>query len=1023
MTSLQMRGAVLVAVALCAQAAQAEDASKVDFNRDIRHLLADRCYACHGPDEKHREGGVRFDLAESALAKADSGETPIVPGKPDESELIARLISTDEDVRMPPPDSNKKLSAEEIELFRKWIEQGANFQTHWSFVVPEKKEAPSVDFPGWDKTEIDHFLGARLKQEGLQPKTEANKRTLIRRVTFTLTGLPPTPEEVENFLKDDSANAYEKVVDRLLASPHYGEHMARYWLDAARYGDTHGLHLDNYREMWMYRDWVIKAFNDNKPYDVFTTEQLAGDLLPNASWDQQVASGFNRCNVTTNEGGSIAAEVKMRNVNDRVVTTGTIFMGLTMECTRCHDHKYDPLKQKDFYSMYAFFNSIDGGAMDGNSKNHPPFVYSKQAIDEMAELDGKIRQKQEEIKTTLAKIEYQDPGPEVDHPEIKAEEVVWIEDSLPSKASPSGDYNWVGKPEPVFSGEKSSKRTVTGNDQVFFTGSDQPLSVFKGDVLFGYVYLDPKNPPKEIMFQWNDGDWEQRAYWGQDLIPYGTNNQSKHRLGDLPETGKWVRLEVPVEKVKLKEGAKINGWAFTQFDGTVYWDKAGIVTKHGVQPQFKSLTAWSDFVAKHPELIIPENKQVAGILKKPADKRNEQDAQMLRDYFLEFVYTESQETMKKLRADLKSMTDKRESVKKDSPTTLVYKEAAKPVTANILERGEYDHPGEEVTRQVPSFLPPMTEEMPKDRLGLAMWLLDPNHPLTARVAVNRFWQQAFGVGLVKTSEDFGAQGSVPTHPQLLDNLAVEFRESGWDMKALMKRLVMTAAYRQSSDLSPELAKRDPENRLLARGPRFRLDAEMLRDQALAVGGLLVDEIGGPSVKPPQPDGLWKAVGYSGSNTVQFKPDQGHEKIHRRTLYTFIKRTALAPQMSTFDAPDRESCTVRRERTNTPLQALLLLNDPQYVEAAVSMAKRAMDEGGADPLSKIDFLTALAVLNPKNEVQRKELESLYYDSLSYFQQHPEDAGKLIGKDETPAELAAWAIVCNTILNLDEVVTQR
>lgn len=1016
-------GAALALLVLAPQVAWAEESSEIDFNRDIRPLLSDRCYACHGPDENHREGGIRFDVAESVLGEADSGETAIVPGKPDESEMIARILSDDESLKMPPPDSNKSLNADEIAKLKQWVAEGAKFQGHWSFEAPKKADPPQVDTPGWNEREIDQFLAARLKKEGLSPSEPADKLTLIRRVTFTLTGLPPMPAEVEAFLKDDSSDAYEKVVDRLLASPQYGEHMARHWLDAARYADTHGLHLDNYREMWMYRDWVIQALTDNKPYDVFLTEQLAGDLLPNPSWEQKVASGFNRCNVTTSEGGSIAAEVKMRNVNDRVVTTGTVFMGLTMDCTRCHDHKYDPLKQKDFYSMYGFFNSIDGNPLDGNAKDHAPTVYSKEATEELAQLDQQIGQKREEIKSTLAKVEYQDPGPGADNPEIQPEEVVWIEDGIPGKATVSGDYNWVTKPEPVFSGEKAAKRTVTGNDQAFFNGSDQPFTVYKGDVLFGYVYLDPKNPPKEVMFQWNNGGWDQRAFWGEDLIPFGTTGKTKHRIGDLPETGKWVRLEVPIEKVGLKEGDKVNGWAFTQWDGTVYWDKAGYVTKHGKQPEFKSLQAWTEFAAKTPAALNPENKQVTEILKKEADKRNEGDLKALRNYFLEFVCQDTQETFNKLRGELKSMTDKQADLKKNAPTTLVYKEAAKPVPSHILIRGEYDQLGDEVPRDVPAFLPPMTEEMPKDRLGLAMWLLDPGHPLTARVAVNRYWQHVFGVGLVKTSEDFGSQGSVPSHPQLLDNLAIEFREGGWDIKQMMKRLVMTSAYRQSSTITPELFKKDPENRLLARGPRHRLDAEALRDQALALSGLLVDKIGGPSVKPPQPDGLWKAVGYSGSNTVQFKADEGHEKVHRRTLYTFIKRTALAPQMSTFDAPNRESCTVRRERTNTPLQALLLMNDPQYVEAAVAMAQRVMDEGGSDPIAKVNYLISLCVLNPENEVQKKELESLYFDSLTYFQQNPEAAGKLVGKDETPAELAAWAIVCNTILNLDEVVIQR
>lgn len=1016
-------GAAFAFLALLTQVSFADEADAIDFNRDIRPLLSDRCYACHGPDENHREGGVRFDIAESALSEADSGMKPIVPGKPEESELLARILSEDESMVMPPADSNKSLNAEEIEKLRLWIEQGAKFEGHWSFNVPEKTDPPQVEIPGWNDTEIDRFLAARLQREKLTPNEPADKHTLIRRVTFTLTGLPPTQEEVETFLADESPEAYEKLVDRLLASPHYGEHMGRYWLDAARYADTHGLHLDNYREMWMYRDWVINAFNQNKPYDVFLTEQLAGDLLPNPSWEQMVASGFNRCNVTTNEGGSIAAEVKMRNVNDRVVTTGTVFMGLTMECTRCHDHKYDPLQMKDFYAMYGFFNSIDGNAMDGNNKAHPPTIYAKDAVDRIAELEHNIQQKREEIKTTLAKIEYEDPGAGVDNPEIDPEEIVWIEDSTPGKAEVSGDYNWVAAPEPVFSGEKSAKRTATGNQQVYFVNTDQPITVYDGDTLFAYVYLDPKNPPKEVMFQWNDGDWDQRAYWGEDRIAYGTNGKTKHRIGDLPEPGKWARLEVPISKVGLGKGAKINGWAFTQFDGTVYWDKAGMVTKYGKEPKFRSLAAWTAFAEKSPGSLATASNVVTKILEKPADQRSEAELKQLRNYFLEFVCQDTREIFGHLYGEIKAMTDEIAKIRQTAPTTLVYKEAANPVPSHILNRGEYDQVGEEVARNVPEFLPPMTDEMPRNRLGLAMWLVDPSHPLTARVAVNRLWQHVYGIGLVKTSEDFGSQGSVPSHPKLLDNLAVEFRESGWDIKKIMKRMVMTAAYRQSSTVTPELAKKDPENRLLARGPRHRLDAEMLRDQALALSGLLVDKIGGPSVKPPQPDGLWKSVGYSGSNTVNFVADEGDDKIHRRTLYTFIKRTALAPQLSTFDAPNRESCTVRRERTNTPLQALLLMNDPQYMEAAVAMARRAMDEGGSDPVAKVEFLSSLAMLNPDNQVQRKELEALYFDGLTYFQKNPEAASKLVSEGETPAELAAWAVVCNAILNLDEVVSQR
>lgn len=1013
----------LVLLGIVSRTAVAEDPLGIDFSDQIRPILSDRCFACHGPDEQHRAAGLRLDLAESVLGKAESGNLAIVPGKPAESELVRRIKSHDEFEQMPPPDSNKKLKAEEIALIEQWVREGAPYEEHWAFRSPQKSEPPKVNFPDWNERPIDRFLGARLKAEGLVASPAADKRTLIRRVTFDLTGLPPSREEVEQFLEDDSPDAYEKVVDRLLASPRYGEHMARFWLDAARYGDTHGLHLDNYREMWLYRDWVVGAFNSNKPYDQFIVEQLAGDLLPNPSWEQRVATGFNRCNVTTSEGGSIAAEVKMRNVVDRVVTTGTVFMGLTMDCTRCHDHKYDPLTMTDFYSMYAFFNSIDGNPLDGNKKDHAPVVYTEKAEEELAHLEGTLKETRELLKAELAKIEYQDPGLETEEPESKPEEVVWLDDAIPGQANSTDNWQWVTAPEPVFSGEKSAKRSATGNQQHYFNNSDQPLTVFEGDIFFGYVYLDPANLPKEIMFQWNDGNWDHRAYWGENLIEYGQEGKSRIRFGDLPEAGKWVRLEVSAAKVGLAPGTKVNGWAFTQFDGTVYWDKAGVVTRHGKPRHFHSLQNWMEFAQKSSAPTTPENKAIDTILKKSADKRNAAEQKQLREYFLEFVCVDTRAIFDPLHETLAKAEARRKEIHDTTPTTLVFNEKATPEKAHILNRGEYDQVGEEVTRAVPSFLPPLTEEMPKNRLGLALWMIDPSHPLTARVAVNRLWQQVFGTGLVKTSEDFGAQGSVPSHPKLLDNLAVEFRESGWDIKQLMKRLVMTAAYRQDSKLTPALVAKDPENRLLARGPRYRLDAEMLRDQALFLSGLLVEKMGGPSVKPPQPEGLWEAVGYTRSNTANFEADEGPDKVHRRSLYTFIKRTAPPPRMSTFDAPSREACTVRRERTNTPMQALLLLNDPQYLEAAIALAKRAIAEGGSDPKSRIEYLIALCHLNPENKTQREELEKLYFDSLSHFQTQPEAAAKLVGKSETPEEWAAWTIVANTILNLDALVTKN
>ncbi|MEX1040891.1 MAG: PSD1 and planctomycete cytochrome C domain-containing protein [Pirellulaceae bacterium] len=1023
-------GSLLILFAMATTALAQEE---IDFQRHIRPILADRCFACHGPDQEHRSGGFRLDQRESALGEADSGEHPIVEGNPDTSELLRRIVTTDTSEIMPPPETNKVVTPEEAELLRRWIAEGAKWEEHWSFAAPVKTDPPEIEQAAWARDDLDRFIAARLEEAKLEPSSEARKETLIRRVTFDLTGLPPTPQEVQEFLADNSENAYEKLVDRLLESPHYGEHMARFWLDAARYGDTHGLHLDNYREMWLYRDWVVRAFNNNMPYDQFTVEQLAGDLLPNPTWDQKVATGFNRCHVTTSEGGSIAEEVYVRNVVDRVVTTGTVFMGLTMDCTRCHDHKYDPLTAGDFYSMFAFFNNIDGNPLDENRHDPAPIIYTEETEIELAELTKKVNETNAQINQRLDEVEYEDPGVDADSQSDQPQEVVWIEDELPGKVNldGSGEWQWVTEPEPVFSGKRSHKRTSEGQSQHFFTKSDQALTLYEGDVLFTYVYLDPENPPQEIMLQWNDGSWDHRGYWGANKIEFGTDGTpSRHHLGDLPEAGKWHRLEIPIETVSLKAEAKLNGWAFTQFDGTVYWDKAGVVTREGKPRLYHSLEKWLADVQGNKSPTVPEDKGINEILAKETDKRSEDEQKKLRRYFLERVHIGTREEFAALHQVRDDANKQQEKLKDETPTTLVFRETKELKDSHILIRGEYDQKGEKVERAVPGFLPPLPEDAPVNRLGLALWMVSPEHPLTARVAVNRLWYQLFGVGLVKTLEDFGSQGEMPSHPELLDNLAIEFREQGWDTKKMLKRLVMSATYRQSSKLTPELVSRDPENRLLARGPRYRLDAEMLRDQALSLSGLLSTKLGGPSVKPPQPDGLWFAVGYSGSDTVRFKADEGKDKVHRRTLYTFIKRTAPPPQMVTFDAPSRESCIVRRDRTNTPLQALLLLNDPQYVEAAKAMARRVIDEGGSTDDSRLEYLMRLALPGQYNEAMVTELASLLEDNVEHYTNQPEAIKPLltIGAEVPPeeamtAQWAAWTIVCNTILNLDVVVTKQ
>jgi hypothetical protein len=1029
----------------------------VGFARDVRPILSDNCFACHGPDDKARKAGLRLDTQEGAFGETESGARAVVPGKPGESELIARIESHDPDQQMPPRKSGKQLTPEQIAVLKRWVEQGATWTKHWAFKPPVKPVPPAVKHAAWPVNEVDRFILDRLEDEGLEPESEASKTALIRRVSLDLTGLPPTPEEVDAFLADRSARAYETVVDRLLDSPRYGEHMARFWLDAARYGDTHGLHLDNYREIWPYRDWVIRAFNDNKPFDRFIVEQLAGDLLPNPTLDQIVATGFNRCHVSTSEGGSIEEEVYVRNIVDQVDTDGTVFMGLSTGCARCHDHKYDPIRSKDYYQLFAFFNNIDGPPLDGNSAKWEPIISVPTAAQRgaMRALDGDVAAIKKSIAAEIARaaaaratrIRSEDRDDEAVY--AGRADFVWIDDSLPTGAMPQGDLPWkfVGRPDhPVYSGRLALANKAKGLSQFVLETGGQKLVVGEGDVLFAHVYLDPKQPPREVMLQWHTAaGWSHRAYWGANAIDWGKDGTPERLgMGGLPAAGRWVRLEVPVERLKLAPGTVIDGWAFTQHGGSLHWDAAGITTRTPQDGQrFDSFAAWAK---------LHRDAGAAGGL--PADlkeavqlersKWTDAQARALAAYFTEHADAAAARAIQPLTARLAEAETKRKTIEAQAPTTLVFRErSGEPKAAFMLKRGEYDQRGEKVSRAVPAFLPPLPPGEPVNRLGLARWLIAPNHPLTARVAVNRLWLQVFGIGLVKTAEDFGSQGEPPSHPELLDWLAVQFREDGWDVKRMIKRLVMSATYRQSSRVAPEKLAKDPENRLLSRGPRYRLDAEMLRDQALFAGGLLVEHIGGPSVKPPQPSGLWEAVGYTSSNTARFVADRGNEKVHRRSLYIFWKRTSAPPQMTTFDAPSREACTVRRERTNTPLQALLLMNEPQMFEASRALAERVLREenacagngtsraAGACAVDRerITRMFRLAASRCPDARELAELEAALGDFRSHYRARLDDAKKLIQTGESrpdprfqPGELAAWTMIGNVILNLDEVITK-
>ncbi|HEV3162968.1 MAG TPA: PSD1 and planctomycete cytochrome C domain-containing protein [Isosphaeraceae bacterium] len=1016
-------------------ASAAGPGAKVDYNRDVRPILSDTCYACHGPDAKARKAELRLDQKEDAFRDRD-GYAVIVPGDVEASELVQRIKSEDENEVMPPPMSRKKLTPAQVDTLERWVAQGAGWKEHWAFKPPEKAALPEVRGRKWPRNPIDQFILARLEAEGLAPSPEADKTTLIRRLTLTLTGLPPTPADVDAFLADSSPSAYEKVVDRLLSSPHYGEQMARVWLDAARYGDTHGLHLDNYREMWPYRDWVIKAFNTNTPYDQFLVEQLAGDLLPDPSLDQLVASGFNRCHVTTNEGGSIEEEVYVRNVIDRVDTTGTVFLGLTVACARCHDHKYDPITTKNFYQLFAIFNSLDDSPMDGNAARYPPIVQvpSAEQKADKERLEEKLASIRKLISAEVAKVSYDDAQDAALGEYVERSDYVWVDDAVPAGAQPTTEgkpgkaWSFVTRPEhPVLSGEKSLMQRLEGQGQHAFMNAKPGLRVGEGDILFAYVFIDPTNPPKELMLEWHSDGWKHRAYWGENLIDYGTDGTTERvRVGSLPITGKWVRIEVEAAKVGLKPGTMLTGAAFTQHGGTVYWDKAGIETWTPQDGQtYDTLTAWVRAQRALKGASLP--KPLQEVVKLDRDDRSAEQKSQLRAYFIEHGYSKTQTLLEPLNQQVAQVEKDRKKLDEQIATTLVSHERKEPRPAFLLDRGEYDRRKDPVERGTPQFLPPMPADAPRNRLGFARWLVAPSHPLTARVEVNRLWQQCFGTGIVKTTEDFGFQGEPPSHPELLDWLAVQFREDGWDVRTFLKRMVMSATFRQSSHVTKDRLAKDSSNRLLSRGPRFRLDAEMLRDQALAAGGLLVERTGGPSVKPPQPGGLWEAVGYTSSNTAKFVADKGHEKVHRRSMYTFWKRTSPPPQMTNFDAPSRESCIVRRERTNTPLQALELMNEPQFVEAARALAARALREGGSTPEDRVTYLFRLTTARLPDERELAELVAVYNDHHAVYASNVDEAKRLVAVGESkpdPAlcvtDLAASTMVANLILNLDEVI---
>lgn len=1003
-------------------------AEPVQFNRDIRPILSEHCFACHGFDPETRKGNVRLDEAEWAFKPDRNGFHPIVPGNLGESLVWERIMTTDEDEVMPPPSAHKTLSDDDKALIGRWIEEGAPWQDHWAFDAPVKP-----DVPEGAGSEIDRFIAAALRERGLEPSPEADRPILIRRASMALRGLPATLGEVDEFIADTAPDAYERMIDRLLTSPHYGEEMARHWLDVARYADTHGLHLDNERQTWAYRDWVVAAFNRNLPYDAFTIEQIAGDLLPEPTQDQLIATGFNRCNVTTSEGGSIAEEFIFRYAVDRASTTAQAFLGLTAGCAVCHDHKYDPISAKDFYSLYAFFHSNADPAMDGNALLTHPVVKVKPSdydatMQAFAAREAAVRGAMDE---QAAAITYRDPANQVPRPPATSVDQIWFDDAFPDGAQ----VGFSGHPttfvdSPVVSGAKSLKRGGPGMAQDYYQAGAQALEVPQEPVFFVHVFLDPADPPDEVMIQFHTDTWKHRALWGEDLIEFGAKGTSERFVaGELPPPGEWVKLEVAGLEIGLEAGAQITGFAFTVHGGTAYFDQMGVTGR--VDPASdpaRSFAAWRAAQAGKDTPGAPAD--INQWLKEgPDHARAPGELRQLGHYYVQHVCAETRESFAGQHEELASIRSEREAFEAGVPSTFVFNDLPQPRESFVMIRGEYNNPGEKVEPDTPAILPPLQKSGERaTRLDLARWLVSPENPLTARVAVNRLWQQVFGIGLVASSHDFGTQGDLPSHPELLDWLAIWFQENDWDVKKLMRLMLTSATFRQQSGAAGDHWRDDPDNRLLARGPRFRLDAEQLRDQALFVGGLISLEMGGRGVNPYQPQNIWEPVGFGGSNTRFYQQSSGKD-LYRRTLYTFLKRTAPHPLMSNFDAPDREQSCIRRERSNTPLQALQLMNDVQHFEAARGLATR-MTDAAETPAARVDhaFRSVLARL-PEPQEAAVVLE-FYQLQLERYRANPEEAEKAVRFGESPPppdadmpELAAWTLVANLILNMDETLVRN
>ena len=1018
---------------------------KIDFDRDIRPILSDTCFACHGPDEAQRKAKLRLDTPEGAFEDRKTYRI-VVPGDSAHSRLYERISAEKPAARLPPPYAQRHLTAAQIDLINRWIDEGAKYEIHWAWLPPQRPDPPVTKNAKWPRNEIDRFVLRRLEQENLAPSPEADKATLIRRVTLDLTGLPPTPGEVTQFLADKSPDAYNRVVDRLLASPHYGERMAVDWLDLARYSDTHGYHIDSHRDMWRWREWVIDAFNQNLPYDQFAVDQIAGDLLPNATTEQKIATGFNRNHMINFEGGAIPEEYQVEYAIDRATTAATTFLGITMGCARCHDHKYDPIRQKDFYSFYAFFNTIPENGLDGKDGNAEPMLQLV-PVAMQPELDS-VNARLKELK------------PEFDEKLITPLVSEWAKtalDHVPEapRAGLLAHYEFDGNLSDS-SGNYRSARVRAGNPgfdsgpvgrAISFNG-DSVVTLADGVALKGpfsialWVAPGGKKDGEISIFRksglelaMDEFEVVPERHWGTHLI-VRLNGLEVHTVKRVA-TGDWIHLTLNYDGAGKASGlqlfvdsspADLTVMA-DRFDGSHLNDgpvEIGAKT-HGYKGGIDDLRIYNRDLSAEEVYELAHHEGIKQLLALPVGKNDKEARQQIAEYFLTYAAPRDLESD---HAEYIRLKQRKHDFDLAIPTTMVMREAEKPRDSFILGRGMYDNPKEKVTPDVPSFLPPLPAGAPLNRLTLARWLVDSKNPLTARVAVNRFWQTFFGIGLVETAEDFGSQGEQPSHPQLLDWLATEFLRDKWDMKAMSRLIVTSATYRQSSRVTPELLEKDPRNRLLARGARFRLPAEFVRDNALAVSGLLDDKIGGPSVLPYQPAGLWEELAFGDVYSAQTYV-QGHgSDLYRRSLYTFQKRSAPPASLNIFDAPDREKCTARRARTNTPLQSLVLLNDPTYVEAARALAQKMLLDGGHDPASRINYGFRLATARLPESRERQVFRDMAERELSIYRKDEGSAEKLLSVGESKpdprlnkAELAAWTTVASMMLNMDETITRE